>query len=284
MHTLRLDGLINTDPWRSRDTEVANSPRPTQPSVTGSESADSISPINDSAWMSNAPPCSAVGMAAVAHELRNSIGPLAAAVEIMGSGRASPAMLARTLPLARQQIKHMSRLVNDLLDTARLANGRIELELADKTVQEVIEEAVSACRDSAARHQHKVTLEMPREPLRVRVDPDRMAQVLGNLLGNAIKYTPARGRIAVTVWRDDSWACVRIADNGIGIDPEQLDSIFGMFCQQPHGHDLSEGGLGIGLSLVRSLVELHGGNVKAYSAGKDQGSTFTVRLPLVAHQ
>jgi signal transduction histidine kinase len=283
MHTLRLDRLFNTDSWRARDPEVASSSRPIQPSVTGSES-DTIRAINDPAWMSNAPPCSAVGMAAVAHELRNSIAPLSAAVEIMGSGRASPAMLARTLPVARQQIKHMTRLVNDLLDTARLANGRIELEFADGTIQNLIEEAVSACRDSASRHQHKLTLEMPREPLRVRVDPDRMAQVFSNLLGNAIKYTPARGRIAVTVWKDDAFACVRVADNGIGIDPEQLDSIFGMFCQQPRGHDLAEGGLGIGLSLVRSLVELHGGNVKAYSAGKDHGSTFTVRLPLVAQE
>ncbi|WP_158513951.1 sensor histidine kinase [Ramlibacter tataouinensis] len=227
------------------------------------------------------PSSSAVGMATVAHELRNALTPLSNAVEIMGGGRADAAVLARTLQMARQQIKHMNRLVSDLVDTAKLANGRVELELVDSTMQEIVQEAARACSDSATRHRHKLTLEMPREPLHVRADLDRIAQVLANLLGNAIKYTPARGRIAVTVWKDEAWACVRIADNGIGIDPEQLDSVFGMFWQQPRGHDLSEGGMGIGLTLVRSLVELQGGTVTAYSAGRDQGSTFTVRLPLL---
>jgi len=281
MQTMRLGQLFSTVPWRATDPEAPSTSRPTSTPVNSEVEENSIGATNDPAWMGLPPTVCAVGVAAVAHELRNIIAPLANAIEIMGSGRANEAMLARTLPLARQQIKHMSRLINDMLDSARLANGRVELELVDATVQDLMQEAMRACSDAATRHQHKVTLEMPREPLHVRVDLDRIAQVLSNLLGNAIKYTPSRGRIAVTVWKDDTWACVRVADNGIGIDPEQLDSIFGMFCQQPRGQNLSEGGLGIGLSLVRSLVELQGGTVKAYSAGKDQGSTFTMRLPLV---
>jgi len=283
MQTVRLDQLFSPASWRATDPEVPGSTHAASaPPVTKAQAEpERIGATNDSAWVGATPSVTAVGVAAVAHELRNIIAPLANAVEIMGSGRANDAVLARTLPLARQQIKHLSRLVNDMLDSARLAHGDVKLELADATMQDLIQEAMRACSDAATRRQHKVTLETPREALHVRVDRDRMAQVLANLLGNAIKYTPSRGRIAVTVWKDDSLACVRVADNGIGVDPDHLDSIFGMFCQQQRSQDLSEGGLGIGLSLVRSLIELHGGTVKAYSAGKDQGSTFTIRLPLV---
>jgi CheY-like chemotaxis protein len=144
----------------------------------------------------------------------------------------------------------------------------------------IVATAVETSTALIEAHGHSLSVELPLEPLELEADVTRMVQVLSNLLNNAAKYTPAGGRIALSAWREDGHAVIAVADSGIGIPPESIGSVFEMFTQVRGSLDRAQGGLGIGLSLVRRLVELHGGRVSAFSGGRGQGSTFTVRLPL----
>jgi CheY-like chemotaxis protein len=168
--------------------------------------------------------------------------------------------------------------VNDLLDLARVRNGKIELKCGEVALREVVTAAVETTLPTLEAKHHTLRVNVADESMCVNADRNRLVQVVGNLLTNAAKYTPDNGQIAVAVYRDGTDAVIEVQDNGIGIPPESLDLIFDIFTQV--GRDASQGGLGIGLSLVKQLTEMHGGAVRADSAGPGQGSTFSVRLPL----
>lgn len=219
-------------------------------------------------------------MATLAHELRNAIAPLGNALEILGSGRASAELVAQTIPMAQRQLRQMTHLVQDLMDVGRIVNDRIELTPQRVSLQSLVEDAVAAFAFCAVQRRQTVAVRMPDEPVWANIDAARMAQVLSNLLGNASKFTPAGARIEVSLSIEGSQALLSVSDQGIGIAPEDIGSIFDLFRQAEAGKACSGEGLGIGLAVVRKLVELHGGTVTAHSAGTNAGSTFTLRLPL----
>ena len=218
-------------------------------------------------------------LAMLAHELRNPLSPLATSVEILRT-RTTDAQSARALDIMARQTRQLSRLVEDLLDVSRVRRGRIELRRTPLSLSQLLADAIEASRPLLEARRHEVVVEEARDPLHVHADAVRMAQIFSNLLHNAAKYTDPGGRIEVAAWRTAGDAIVRIRDSGIGISAEVLPRIFDLFTQAPVSLDRAQGGLGIGLTLVRALVELHGGGITAESAGLGQGSTFTLRLPL----
>jgi CheY-like chemotaxis protein len=167
-----------------------------------------------------------------------------------------------------------------LLDVSRIMRGKVELRKERIELKAAVERAVEAARPLIDADRHELTIALPEEPTWLDADLVRLAQVLGNLLTNAAKYTEAGGRIALSAAVEDGWAVVRVADNGIGLAPDVLPRVFDMFMQVAPGAKRSQGGLGIGLTLVRNLVEMHGGTVEAHSAGVGQGSQFSIRVPL----
>jgi CheY-like chemotaxis protein len=178
-----------------------------------------------------------------------------------------------------RQVNQLVRLVDDLLDASRISSGKLALRTAVVDVLPVINDAIEANRPLAERKQHVVKVDLPAAPLHVEGDAVRLTQVFLNLLNNAVKYSPAGARIHVSVEADDGFAVTRIRDEGVGIVAEDLPRVFDMFYQGTAGVDDTQGGLGLGLALVRQLVELHGGEVAATSAGPGQGSEFVVRIP-----
>ncbi|MBQ5942616.1 ATP-binding protein [Massilia sp. AB1] len=218
-------------------------------------------------------------LATLAHELRNPLAPVRNGLEILRMS-ASPAVSLRVREMMERQVNHMVHLINDLLDIARVSSGKLVLQKSLVDLREVIGTAVETSQPLIDGAGHTLDLELPGAPMPIEADAVRISQVLSNLLSNAAKYTPAGGHIAITARVLDGVAEVEVADNGIGIAPESLGAVFEMFSQVARSIDRSAGGLGIGLSLVRRLVELHGGSVTAVSAGPGQGSLFTVRLPL----
>jgi CheY-like chemotaxis protein/two-component sensor histidine kinase len=184
------------------------------------------------------------------------------------------------MDVIERQVQQMSRLVDDLLDVSRIASGKIELRLERMAIASAVANAVEITRPLIERGRHEFSLTTPPEPLHVQADPARLAQIFSNLITNAAKYTDPGGRIAIAVEREGDNALVRVTDTGIGIPAEMLSDIFDMFVQVARTGDHSQGGLGIGLTLVKRLAELHGGSVEARSAGPGKGSEFRVRLPL----
>jgi CheY-like chemotaxis protein len=176
----------------------------------------------------------------------------------------------------------MSRLVDDLLDTSRMTRGRIELRKEPLELAPIVSHAVEAARALYRSMDHELTVTMPDEPMQVSADPTRLAQVIGNLLNNACKFTDRGGHVWLTVEREGREAVVRVRDNGIGIAQEHLPGLWDMFAQVDTSLERSRGGLGIGLTLVKTLVEMHGGIVDAQSDGPARGSEFTIRLPLLS--
>jgi signal transduction histidine kinase len=191
-----------------------------------------------------------------------------------------PAALARVQDIMDRQLDHLVHLVDDLLDVARITRGQVELKPEWIALEDVVRAAVDSSLPLIEASRHRLDLRLPGDPLNLYADATRLTQVVSNLLNNAAKYTPRGGDILVAAERDGDQAVIVVSDNGIGIPSESLESVFQMFTQVPHPTQRSHGGLGIGLSLVRSLVELHGGTIRAASAGIDAGSAFTVRLPL----
>ena len=220
-------------------------------------------------------------MATVAHELRNTMQTLASALELVGWGARDAQLLARSVAIAQRQLQQMTRLVADLMEVGRLVTDQLELQSSRQCLQPLVAQAVDACRAGAETRGHTLIAELTDEPLWVMADPVRCAQVLLNLLHNAIKFTQPGGRIVIALRRDGQHAQLEVRDNGVGVAAADLDSIFDLFRREPSSKRLSEGGLGIGLALVRRLVELHGGTVQASSRGRDKGTTFTVLLPLI---
>lgn len=221
-------------------------------------------------------------LATLAHELRNPLAPLSNGLHLMRMASTKPELLDKTRQMMERQIQHMVHLVDDLLDVARISTGKVELRRQRVDLKDVVATAVETSASLVEAGGHRLTVEVPPQPLPMDADPTRIAQVVSNLLNNAAKYTPQGGRIALAVRAEGGEAVLDVSDTGVGIAPEALDKVFEMFAQVPSSAGKPQGGLGIGLSLVQSLVALHGGSVSAASAGPGQGSTFTVRLPLLA--
>jgi PAS domain S-box-containing protein len=218
-------------------------------------------------------------LAMLAHELRNPLAPVRNSIYVLRNSDNDPAARARICSIIEHQVQHMTRLVDDLLDLSRITRGKIELRRAPTLLETIGRRAVEGARPLIEERSHTLTVELPPEPVWLEVDPTRLEQVLVNLLANAAKYTDPRGRIELTAQCQGPELVIRVCDNGIGIAPEFLPHIFDLFSQarQPLGR--SRGGLGIGLTLVRNLVEMHGGRVRAHSAGPGKGSEFEIRLP-----
>ncbi len=218
-------------------------------------------------------------LAMLGHELRNPLAPIATAVELMKQ-KDGAEETAHERGVIERQVHHLARLVDDLLDVARITAGRIQLERVPLTLADVVARALEMTRPLLDEREHHVSIQVPRD-LRVSADATRMAQVMANLLTNAAKYTPPSGHIEVTAERDRGDVVLRVRDDGAGISPDLLPRVFDLFAQGPQGIERPQGGLGLGLAIVRSLVQLHGGSIAAESAGPGQGSTFVVRLPLI---
>jgi PAS domain S-box-containing protein len=217
-------------------------------------------------------------LAMLAHELRNPIGAIAAAAAVLREP-AGAEDLSWGIEVVDHQAAHLSRLVADLLDVARIHRGRVQLRPRRLDAAEVLRAAAEGVRSLAQERSHQLTVDLGPAPLWVDVDPTRLEQVVVNLLMNAAKYTPDGGRLRLSARVEGDDVLIAVADNGVGIPPEKLSGIFELFAQGDRTLARSEGGLGIGLTVVKHLVELHGGSVTASSAGPGRGSEFTVRLP-----
>jgi len=218
-------------------------------------------------------------LATLAHELRNPLAPVIHAVKLMDSPAADERQRQWGREVIARQVQRMALLLDDLLDVSRITRGRLELRRDHVDLLTLVSSAVETARPLIDAKTHHLTVNLPPDPLELEVDPLRLSQALSNLLTNAAKYTDAQGRITLTAWRDEQGLAIRVTDNGIGIEPTVIKGLFEMFSQIDSAIDRAEGGLGIGLALVKGLVALHGGSVQATSAGLGQGSEFTIRLP-----
>ncbi len=219
-------------------------------------------------------------LAMLAHELRNPLAPIRNGLQLlrMVDPASEPAAQARAI--MERQVDHLVRLVDDLMDVSRITRGKVEMRREPVDLGSIVLSAVETSRPAIEAARHRFTLSLPSESIVVNADFVRLAQVLANLLNNAAKYTDNGGEISLAAQREGGEAVIRVRDNGIGIDPETMPRLFEMFAQAEDSLSRSRGGLGIGLALARTLVELHGGRIEAHSAGRGKGTEFTVRLPL----
>jgi PAS domain S-box-containing protein len=223
-------------------------------------------------------------LAILAHELRNPLAPIRTALELLRRARDDSTLLEQVRSLMERQVAHMGRLIDDLLDISRITQGKLQLRKERVELAAVVQSAVEVASPVIEAQAHEFTVLLPHETIYLHADPVRLAQVFANLLNNAAKYTPKCGHLWLTAERPACEAgevVVSVRDTGIGIAPEQMIHLFKMFSQFVPALEHSQGGLGIGLALVRGLVELHGGRVEARSAGLGKGSEFTVHLPVV---
>lgn len=218
-------------------------------------------------------------LAVLAHELRNPVAAIKAGLFVLKKREGTEQAVAIREQIDRQ-LTHLTRLVDDLLDVSRISEGKISLKKEQVELSEIVQSAIEASQPNLDDGGHAFTVDMPAEPIRLEADLVRMAQVLTNLLNNAAKYTPPGGNIALRAIRDDDHVQIEVRDDGMGIPPDMQSRIFQKFEQVEAHRGNANGGLGIGLSLVRQLVELHRGSIAVASAGEGAGSTFTVRVPL----
>jgi len=218
-------------------------------------------------------------LAMLAHELRNPLAPLRNAVALLERSVPQDGPARHALEMSARQVRHMTRLVNDLLDVSRITQGKIDLRREPVRVADAIGQALDAVRPMIERRSQRLGVRLPAQPVTILADGVRIAQVLENLLSNASKYTDPGGAIDVEVDVEADEVAIRVRDTGIGLAPEQLARVFDLFTQVDETLDRAQGGLGIGLSLVKRLVELHGGSVSAHSDGHGRGACFVVRLP-----
>ncbi|QOY94560.1 PAS domain-containing protein [Massilia sp. UMI-21] len=223
-------------------------------------------------------------LATLAHELRNPLAPIRSGLSVMRLKGDNAASVGRVREMMERQVSHMVRLIDDLLDVARVSGGKLELRKERADLRPVLSSAVETSLPLIETGRHALSVNVPEREVPAEVDVTRIAQVVANLLNNAAKYTPPGGRIGLSLRVDGQEAVIVVSDNGVGIPEEALLSVFEMFSQVRHHLDHAQGGLGIGLSLVRRLVEMHGGTVVADSGAAQQGSVFTVRLPLAGAQ
>jgi PAS domain S-box-containing protein len=221
-------------------------------------------------------------LATLAHELRNPLAPIRNSLEIMKMPRLDATTVQLTREVMERQVHHLVRLVDDLLDVSRVTRGKIELRSEPVELATVVARAVEMAQSLIESKAHHLALSLPEQSLLVKADPVRLTQVIGNLLTNSAKYTEPNGHIWVTARAEAGDAIISVRDDGIGISPELLPHVFELFVQADHASTKAAGGLGIGLTLVRNLVHMHGGSVKAHSAGLGEGCEFLVRLPLLA--
>jgi PAS domain S-box-containing protein len=218
-------------------------------------------------------------LAMLAHELRNPLAPIMTAAQLLKLGRHDPKSVANASEIIARQAAHMTDLVNDLLDVSRVTRGLVTLDKEELDLNVIVSAAVEQVRPLVDARRHALTLQLSGQPAHVIGDRTRLVQVVSNILNNAAKYTAPGGRIVLAVTVDDDQVQVAVSDNGVGIAPEVLPYIFDLFTQAERTPDRSQGGLGIGLALVKSLIALHGGSVHARSAGMELGSEFSVCLP-----
>jgi PAS domain S-box-containing protein len=221
-------------------------------------------------------------LATLAHELRNPLAPMRNVLEILRLKEFADAQLNWSRDVFDRQLQHMTHLVDDLLEVSRITQGKLELRKQRLELARAMQSAMEAARPTVQASSHHLSVTLPREPLYLDADPTRLSQMILNLLNNAAKYTPAGGNISLAAEREGNEAVIVVRDSGIGIPREHLGSVFEMFSQLAPALDRSQGGLGIGLALVRGLAELHGGSVAAFSGGPGTGSEFMIRLPLSA--
>ena len=220
-------------------------------------------------------------LATLAHELRNPLAPLSTGLQLMNTDL-DEQRAQRIHHIMERQLNQLVRLINDLLDVSRVSSGKVVLQLNRIDMRTVIESALESCQPALDAAEHTLRLHLPDTPVWVKGDEARLEQVICNLVNNACKYTAKRGNITITLTQEAERAIAKVIDDGLGIPPDMLPLVFEMFTQIDRNLDRAQGGLGIGLSLVRSLMELHGGDVRAESAGEHKGSTFTISLPVAA--
>jgi PAS domain S-box-containing protein len=218
-------------------------------------------------------------LAMLAHELRNPLAPIRNGLHILRMTKVDPSTAERVQSMMEQQVRNLTRLVDDLLDVSRITRGKIQLRKEPADLAAVVGHAVETVRPLIELQKHELSVSLPQEPVHLEADVTRLEQILTNLLNNAAKYTEPGGHIWLTAGRDNSEVVVRVRDDGMGIPDELFPHIFDMFTQADRALDRSQGGLGIGLTLVRRLVEMHGGSVLVHSDGPAKGSEFMVRLP-----
>jgi len=223
-------------------------------------------------------------LAVLAHELRNPLASVRNGLAIVKQLEKRDTIIGQTHDMMERQVQQLARLVDDLLDVARITHGKIELHLQTTCLAPIVQAAVQASRSLIDSHQQKLCVSLPDEPLHVHVDPGRLEQILSNLLNNATKYTGDGGHIRLSAAKEGSDLVIKIQDTGVGIAKEMLSRIFEPFRQIHRAENDSQGGLGIGLSLVRQFVEMHRGTVSAFSRGPGRGSEFVVRMPVVVER
>jgi CheY-like chemotaxis protein len=221
-------------------------------------------------------------LAVLGHELRNPLAPLRNALALLGPDDPDPETVRWARDIMGRQVRLMVRLVDDLLDLSRIMQGKLDLRTERCDLAAVVADAVETARPVIDAKGHALSISLPAGPVSLDADPTRLAQALVNLLNNAAKYADPGGRIDLTAMRDGTEAVVVVRDSGVGIAPELLPHIFDLFTQEERSLSRSQGGLGIGLTLVKSLVGMHGGSVSARSEGLGRGSEFVVRLPAPA--
>ena len=221
-------------------------------------------------------------LAVLAHELRNPLAPIRNAVQLLRLKCPVDDETQEAHDVIERQVHQMTRLVDDLLDISRITRGMIRLQKEAVDVAAVVDRALELARPLIEARKHTLSVTLPPEPMLLDADPIRLAQVLANLLDNAAKYTDEGGQIWLTAERNDAKVVLTVRDNGVGIPADFLPQIFNLYAQENRSQDRTQGGLGIGLTLVRNLVEMHGGGIQAFSPGAGQGSAFVVRLPVYA--
>jgi two-component system CheB/CheR fusion protein len=220
-------------------------------------------------------------LAMLAHELRNPLAPIRTALQVVKRSATTDSRAELACQMMERQIAQLVRLVDDLLDVSRITRGKVQLRKEPVDLATVVAQSLETSRPLLEARRHELTVSMPPEPLWLEADPIRLAQVCSNLLNNAAKYTEECGHIWLTAQRQDNEVVLRVRDTGVGMTPEMLTQAFDLFAQADRSLDRSQGGLGIGLTLVHRLVQLHGGSVYAFSEGPGQGSEFVVRLPVL---
>jgi len=223
-------------------------------------------------------------LAMLSHELRNPLSAISNAAQLVEQTASDNPQVVLATQTLHRQVHHMSRLLDDLIEVSRVTQGKINLRFATISAQMALEEAVRTVSPAAKEHCHNLTVSLCETPLYIDADPTRFQQVLVNLLNNAIKYTPAGGELSVALQPAGDNLEIVIEDNGLGIHPDDIDNIFDLFVQTERSIDRSQGGLGVGLTLVRQLLELHGGQIRAESLGEGTGTRMFVTLPLTIEQ
>jgi two-component system CheB/CheR fusion protein len=219
-------------------------------------------------------------LAMLSHELRNPLAAVVSATEVLKASGEVPPERQRLLDILDRQSQQMARLLDDLLEASRVTQNKIELRKRRVDLREVVDEAIAAARPAIAARKQQLAVELAPESLPIDGDPSRLQQVFVNLLTNAVKYTPEGGHLGVQIARDGGDAIIRVRDDGMGIAPGMIDAVFDLFVQSYRTLDRAQGGIGVGLTLARALVEMHGGTIEAASEGEGRGSTFVVRIPL----